>query len=193
MGFHCNGRLTLAAGLALAGCGHIPPDVTTRRAPRDLQPGPDHALLVVVQPQNSGLAWMVFTADGTPRCQVPPTLHCAMALAPGHHRLYASPSGSAGADVLDLEVVAARRYVATVSSTWGLRIEQLTQAGPASRLSALGEWLAREEAVLDDAGVERLRFELARFPGLVEDAEGRWRGYDAAHLEVHTITADESL
>jgi hypothetical protein len=99
---HRNAVIALAAGLAIAGCGHIPPDVTTRRAPRDLQPGPDHALLVIVQPQNSGLAWMVFTA--------------------------------------------------------------------------LGEWLARDEAVLDDAGVERLRLELARFPGLVDDAEARWRG-----------------
>lgn len=181
------------AALLVAGCGHIPPDVALRRPARSLEAPPDQAMFVVIQPQNSGLPFVIFTADGTPLCEVPSTLYCVMLLAPGHHRLYATPSAGAGVDALELDVVAGRRYVATVSASWGLRFEELTAASPADRVAALGGWLARQEASLDAAGVERLRADLAAHADLVENADERWRRYDAEHLAVHQITPDESL
>lgn len=182
------GALTLLAG----GCGHALPDLTVHATtPRqDLTPPPDQAVFVVLHGGRDSTNVVLFTADGTPVCQVPHQSHCMMALTPGHYRVYITWD-RVFSDAIDLDVVGGRTYYATLAMGWSFVDEKLTPSQPG--WARLDEYMQGQEVGLDPARVSELRTELGNFQELVDEADRRMSNYDERHVEAHTIHPDDGV
>ncbi len=179
-------------GLAVAGCGHSIPDMTLRATTRQqaIHAPADQAVLVALHGGRDATNVVLFTADGTPVCQVPHASHCMMSLTPGHYRVYIAWD-RAFADAIDVDVVAGRTYYMTMAVGWGFMDEKLTPAS--QNWPHLAEYLDGEEVGLDPQQFPLLREELGNYQQLIDQADRRMSRYDERHLEVHTIRPEDGI
>lgn len=186
-------RTALALGfLAVAGCGHAIPDMTIHATtPRQtIVAPPDQAVFVVFHGGRDSTNVLLFSADGTPICQVPHQSHCMMALTPGHYRVYVTWD-RVFQDAIDLDVVAGRTYYATLAMGWSFVDEKLTPSMPG--WERLAEYMQGQEVGIDPSQIPALRLELHDHEDLVEEADRRMEHYDERHLEAHTIHPDDGV
>ncbi|MBN8615840.1 MAG: hypothetical protein J0L92_34925 [Deltaproteobacteria bacterium] len=137
---------------------------------------------------------VVFTADGTVVCQVPPGTHCAASLTPGAYRLYIAWT-PAVVDVWELQVAAGRTYYGTLHAPrmgWGGYVnEKLTPASP--HWANLQQYLAGQSVAIDPARAGELAAELGDVSQLVERGDVRFERYDERHVEAHTFRPDDGV
>lgn len=185
--------IALGAVPTLGGCAHAIVDTTIHAtAPRqDLSPPPpDQAVFMVFHGGRDSTNVVLFTGDGTPVCQVPGQSHCAMALTPGHYRIYITWD-RVFSDAIDLDVVGGRTYYATLAMGWGFVDEKLTPAQDG--WARLPEYMQGQEVGLDPARASELREELGDFQELIDQADHRMERYDERHIEAHTLHPDDGV
>lgn len=155
---------------------------------------PGEARLVVIHGVGDASNPVVFTADGTAICQVPPGTHCAASLAPGSYRLYIAWTEGV-VDVWELEVAAGRTYYGTLRGPrmgWGGYVnEKLTPGSPS--WANLQDYLVGQPVAIDPGRAADLAAELGDIADLVERGDSRFGRYDERHIEAHTFHPNDGV
>jgi hypothetical protein len=183
-------RIVVSFSFVLAvlvtGCHHSIPDMTMPASPphATVVPPAGQAAFVGIHGGRDGTNLVLFTADGTPVCQLPHASHCLLALTPGHYRLYVAWDRSF-IDAIDLDVIEGHTYYATFAPGWGYVDEKLTPSSP--QWIHLNDYMAGAEVAIDPSQMSALRTELGNVAELVRQGDQRMDHYDDRHREAHTI------